>query len=79
MPMIHEFQGKVVKRTLIVGDTIAVAFYSRVKGRPGERALLPVAEYRAGLKSHCVPDPDTTCPQHGKPACANGRRCRSRS
>lgn len=79
MPMIREFQGKVVKRTLIVGDMVAVAFYSRVRGQPGERAWLPLAEYRAGLKSHVVPDPALVHRQYGKPACANGQPCRSRS
>ena len=79
MPMIREFQGKVVKRTLIVGDMIAVAFYSRVKGRPGERAWLSLAEYRAGLKSQVVPDPAIVHRQYGKQACANGRPCHPRS
>jgi len=71
MPMIREFQGKIVKRTLAVGDMIAVAFYSRVKGQPGERALLPVAEYRAGLKSRLEPDHHAGSQKDGKPACGN--------
>ena len=72
MPMIREFQGKVVKRTLCVGDMVAVVFYSRVTGQPGERALLPVAEYRAGLKSRFEPDPKSEPRRNGKQPCANG-------
>jgi len=71
--MIREFQGMIVKRTLCVGDMVAVVFYSRVKGKPGERALLPVAEYRAGLKSRFEPDPESEVRRNGKQPCANGR------
>lgn len=73
MPMIREFRGKIVKRTLAVGDMIAVAFYSRVKGQPGERALLPVVEYRTGLRSRFEPDPEAENRRIGKPACGYGR------
>ncbi|MBL8793134.1 MAG: hypothetical protein JNM56_04455 [Planctomycetia bacterium] len=76
MPMIREFQGKIVRRTLAVGDMIAVAFYSRVEGQPGERALLPVAEYRAGLKSRFEPDPEGEV-RNGKRPNDNGHNRRS--
>ena len=72
MPMIREFQGKIVKRTLCVGDMVAVVFDSRVKGKPGERALLPVAEYRAGLKSRFEPDSEADPRRNGKQPWANG-------
>jgi len=71
MPMIREFQGKIVKRTLCVDNMVAVVFYSHVKGKPGERALLPVAEYRAGLKSRFEPDPEAVLCRSGRQPCAS--------
>lgn len=52
MPYVREFNGQIVRRTIRVGDQIAVVLKSSEKGQPGQRLLLSVDEYRAGLKSH---------------------------
>lgn len=52
MPYVREFNGQIVRRTIRVGNQVAVVLKSPEKGQPGQRLLLSVDEYRAGLKSH---------------------------
>ncbi|MBL8797395.1 MAG: hypothetical protein JNM56_26065 [Planctomycetia bacterium] len=52
MPYIREFNGQVVRRTIRVGDQVALVLKSPEKGKPGQRLLLSVDEYRTGLKTH---------------------------
>lgn len=51
MSHVREFNGQVVRRTIRIGEQIAVVLKSPEKGQPGQRLLLSVAEYRAGLKT----------------------------
>ena len=39
------YQGKVIKRTKRIGDSIHVIFQSTVRGQPGERLVLPLSVY----------------------------------
>jgi hypothetical protein len=52
MRHVREFNGLIVRRTIRVGDQIALVLKSMEKGQPGQRLLLSVDEYRAGLKTH---------------------------
>lgn len=52
MSYVREFNGQIVRRTIRVGDQIAVVLKSSEKGQTGQRLLLSLDEYRAGLKSH---------------------------
>jgi hypothetical protein len=55
MPLVREFQGHVVKRTMRVGDHVAVILKSPEKGQPGQKLVLPLAEYVAGLTTSYRP------------------------
>ncbi len=55
MPLIREFEGRAVKRTMRVGNHIAVILKNPEKGQPGQKLMLPVAEYLAGLKTSFHP------------------------
>ena len=52
---VREFNGQVVRRTIRVGEQIAVVLKSLEKGQPGQRLLMSVDEYRAGLKTRRPP------------------------
>lgn len=52
MHFVREFNGQLVRRTIRVGDQVAVVLKSLEQGQPGQRLLLSVAEYRAGLKTN---------------------------
>jgi hypothetical protein len=54
MPYVREFNGQIVRRTIRVGEQIAVVLKSPEKGQPGQRLLLSLDEYRAGLKTRPV-------------------------
>ncbi|MBL8792465.1 MAG: hypothetical protein JNM56_01030 [Planctomycetia bacterium] len=58
MRHLREFNGQLVRRTIRVGDQIAVVLKHPEKGQPGQRLLLSVDEYRAGLKTRSA---KTTC------------------
>jgi len=52
MQQFREFNGKIVRRTIKVGDQVAIVLKSPEKGQPGERLLVSLDDYRAGLKTH---------------------------
>jgi hypothetical protein len=58
----REFNGQIVRRTIRVGDQIAVVLRSPEPGQPGQRLLLPVADYQAGLKT-TYPRSNGRCPK----------------
>ena len=41
----REFRDKVVKRTKRVGNAVVVIFKNEQKGQPGERVVVPLAQY----------------------------------
>ena len=45
MPVIREYRGRPVKRTRRVGDRVVITFAGARPGRPGERVVVPLAEY----------------------------------
>ena len=45
MPVIREYRGRPVKRTRRVGDRVVVTFAGIRRGQPGERLVVPLAEY----------------------------------
>jgi hypothetical protein len=47
MPVIRMFDGRRIRRTIRVGEYIAIVFGDK-QGSPGERILIPMSEYRAG-------------------------------
>jgi hypothetical protein len=51
MRHVREFNGQIVRRTIRVGEQIALVLKSPEKGQPGQRLLLTLAEYRGGLKT----------------------------
>jgi hypothetical protein len=51
MRYIREFNGLIVGRTIRVGDQVAIILKSPEKGQPGQRLLLSLNDYRAGLKT----------------------------
>lgn len=50
MPLIKEFEGKRIKRTLCIGDQVAILFKRLGKDQPSERILVPLTQYLAGVK-----------------------------
>jgi len=60
MRHVREFHGQIVRRTIRVGEQIAVVLKSPEKGQAGQRLLLSVEEYRGGLKTR--PAQRTTVP-----------------
>jgi len=52
MSHVREFNGQIVRRTIRIGEQIAVVLKSPERGQPGQHLLMPVAVYRAGLKTH---------------------------
>lgn len=50
MAMFREFQGRIVNRTIRVGDQIAILFQSAQKGTAGEATLVPLERYLAERK-----------------------------
>ena len=55
MPLHKEFDGKPIRKTMRVGDQVAISFHGPEKGRPGERILVPLDQYLARVKSTYIP------------------------
>ncbi|MBL8794088.1 MAG: hypothetical protein JNM56_09290 [Planctomycetia bacterium] len=78
MHFVREFNGQIIRRTIRVGDQVAVVLKSPEKGQSSQRLLLSVADYRAGLKikrgrpasggSHIVSPFPTACRPSGRHA-----------
>lgn len=55
MALIKEFEGKRIKRMLCIGDQVAILFKGLGKEKPGDRILVPLSQYLAGVTCSFLP------------------------